>query len=73
MIHLRPVLGALRRGGGRLGDYWLHEESPGMYRISNTDQDATLVEEAPDMWRMSNDPVGTGAIISLAGFFRIYG
>lgn len=74
MIQLRPVLGTLRHQGlGRLGDFFLHLEAVGRYRISDTDQDATLVKEAPNRWRISNDPVGTGAIVSHGGFFMISG
>lgn len=73
MLHLRPTFGHIINDRIRLGDFWLREESPGMYRINDTAQDATLVEEAPDLWRMSSDPVGTGAIVRVAGFFRIFG
>lgn len=75
MIQLRPVLGGMHRqgGAGRLGAYWLHRESPGMYRISDTDQDRALFEESPDMWRFTDVFPGTGAIVSVGGFFRIYG
>lgn len=74
MIQLRPVLGGMHRQGfARLGNYFLHLEAAGRYRISDTDQDATLVEEAPNMWRISDDPIGTGAIVSSGGLFVISG
>lgn len=44
-----------------------------IYRVSNFDENAYLNESVPDMWRLSDVAPGTGEIIVLGGFFRIYG
>ena len=74
MIHLRPTFGRIltgEQGRIRLGNFWLREESPGMYRINDSQQDATIAEAAPDLYRLSDEPVGDAGLVKVGAFFRI--
>lgn len=74
MIHLRPTFGrVLNPGGIRLGDYWLREFEPGMYRINDTTDDVRLKRaSATDFWRLNSDFPGNGGLTRIGGFFRIF-